>query len=286
VFARAYIKASREAKNGVGLNKYKYNGKELQEELGLNVYDYGARMYDPAKGRWDVMDKLSELYSGISPYSYTLNNPVLFIDPDGNYVDDSWIYAKHDGKQNKALIKAWETFAKSKEGIAFISNFAEKGQVIAGHKYTESGKFDKNNHDLNFGQKDDYADAQTDTQPKKGGGMQTTIMLSSTAYGVDGLIGDIGHEAFVHAESEGEDYLDDKKLNLSNLDKDVVKKTDQDIKNGYPAGYRSSSAEHYQEKKDEILNKRLLPILQQYYKNNDIKKNEKEIKKKTNSYAQ
>jgi RHS repeat-associated protein len=27
--------------------KYKYNGKEYQDELGLNFYDYGARNYDP-----------------------------------------------------------------------------------------------------------------------------------------------------------------------------------------------------------------------------------------------
>src|SRR5690606_22229305 len=28
-------------------NRYRYNGKELQTELSLNQYDYGARFYDP-----------------------------------------------------------------------------------------------------------------------------------------------------------------------------------------------------------------------------------------------
>ena len=42
-------KRSGEAKYRTGLYKYKYNGKELQEELGLNVYDYGNRLYDYAK---------------------------------------------------------------------------------------------------------------------------------------------------------------------------------------------------------------------------------------------
>ena len=62
---------------------YKYNGKELQEELGLNFYDYGARNYDPAIGRWPCVDPLAEKYPGVSPYVYCLNNPLIYVDPDG-----------------------------------------------------------------------------------------------------------------------------------------------------------------------------------------------------------
>ena len=71
--------------NGViysGYN-YKYNGKELQDELGLNMYDYGARNYDPALGRWMNIDPLAELLEASSPYVYALNCPIIYLDKDG-----------------------------------------------------------------------------------------------------------------------------------------------------------------------------------------------------------
>ena len=65
------------------LQPYKYNGKELDLMHGLNTYDYGARQYNPVTGRWDRIDPLCEKYYSISPYAYCVNNPVMFLDPDG-----------------------------------------------------------------------------------------------------------------------------------------------------------------------------------------------------------
>ena len=67
----------------VNTYNYKYNGKELQREFGLNMYDYGARNYDPAIGRWMNMDPLAENHHENNPYMYANNNPVIFVDPDG-----------------------------------------------------------------------------------------------------------------------------------------------------------------------------------------------------------
>ncbi|WP_299273766.1 DUF6443 domain-containing protein [uncultured Psychroserpens sp.] len=66
--------------------KKTYNGKELQDELGLDWYDYGARNYDASLGRFMNIDRFSEKYEHMTPYQYTFNNPIRFIDVNGDYV--------------------------------------------------------------------------------------------------------------------------------------------------------------------------------------------------------
>jgi RHS repeat-associated protein len=64
-------------------NRYQYNGKELNEDFGLNWNDYGARFYDAAIARWNSIDPKAEKYYAHNSYSYVMNRPTIMIDPDG-----------------------------------------------------------------------------------------------------------------------------------------------------------------------------------------------------------
>jgi RHS repeat-associated protein len=75
-------------------NQYKYNGKEFQDELGLNMYSMDMRQYDPAIGRWIVQDPIT--HHSTSPYTAFDNNPVIWADPSGadsqmpSWMEDIW----------------------------------------------------------------------------------------------------------------------------------------------------------------------------------------------------
>lgn len=79
---------------------YKYTGKKLDRTNGLDLYDFGARLYDPVVPHWLSMDPLAEKYYDVSPYVYCMNNPVNAVDPDGKEI---WIYYKDDNGEMKSF---------------------------------------------------------------------------------------------------------------------------------------------------------------------------------------
>ncbi len=136
------------------LQRYKYNGKELDLMHGLKWYDYGARMYDPILLTWNGIDPLCENYYNISPYAYCANNPVSRIDPNGlDWYQDEFGHLQWNSDLNadnwqdilSEESKYIGTTAYSFEhdsGIAFFGNengvlspyrpFGDEGVVVTG----------------------------------------------------------------------------------------------------------------------------------------------------------
>jgi RHS repeat-associated protein len=109
----------------------KFNGKEEQKELDLGWLDFGARMYMPDIARWGVIDPMAAKYPSWSPYNFSFNNPVRFIDPDGR-----------DPKDTNPDKKANRLEAKLEKQVGKINAMA-KSMSAGGFSDKEKGKIEK-----------------------------------------------------------------------------------------------------------------------------------------------
>ena len=118
-----------ESTNG-DVQRFKYNGKELDRKFGLNWYDHGARHNDAAIGRWHCIDKNAEKYYGISPYAYCGGDPINNVDLKGDSI--CVLLARNGAKKfghMALLIQDKETHKwhyYSKEGHDRVSVIGEK----------------------------------------------------------------------------------------------------------------------------------------------------------------
>ena len=100
--------------NSTSVQPYKYNGKELDTKKGLNWYDYGARHYDAAVGRFHTQDRFAEKYYPMSPYQYAANCPMRNIDVNG---DSIRVYT--ETTSNYGLGHAWISAGEGENMIVY-----------------------------------------------------------------------------------------------------------------------------------------------------------------------
>ena len=129
---------------------YRFTGKELDKLNGLNMYDFGARLYDVAGvPMWTSVDPLCEKYYDISPYVYCHNSPVIRIDPNGK--DDYHLNAN-------GYLSFWRRsnarttdriYAANGEEITISKNVTQ--QMLAGRKdYNGNYAVGKGNEMINL----------------------------------------------------------------------------------------------------------------------------------------
>ena len=250
---------------------YKYNGKELDRQGGLDWYDYGARHYDVALGRWHVVDPMAEEYYGISPHVYVANNPLKYIDLNGDSISVAELYERDDqGKLiNSNQVKAFEFLMSTKEGKALLANYAMKGQTIAGFSFSKDGKYHNKGINISFGAGvRDASVSGTTSFSLNDENLNVQIMVGNSSDNAD-LLDTFIHEIVIHADQSSADFSDDKVMNNSNV-YPALRKMDES------RGYK----QHWQERNvNKAMTRIGLPIMQQYYNSQGIVKSNSAILK-------
>ena len=113
----------------VGANKYQYNGKELNEDFGLNWLDYGARFYDPSIARWTSIDPLADVPHsvGLNPYHFVANNPISNIDPDGL---DWFSHTDDDGNTSTLWRDSSDETYISEDGVSYSNIGSSNSETL------------------------------------------------------------------------------------------------------------------------------------------------------------
>jgi RHS repeat-associated protein len=148
---------------------YRYNGKELEAMNGLNEYDYGARRRETGIPVWTTVDPLAEEMPGITPYHYCYDNPISYIDPDGQFSSpfSAWIYKLFHG--------GGETHKDAKTGEYFVSNQSSSKTASGEVVIISTRRFDW--HGRNSGEKQyDQTYGQTMTGGN-GSGLESTAQF-------------------------------------------------------------------------------------------------------------
>ena len=146
------------------IQPYKYNGKEFDNKKGLNWYDYGARHYDAALGRFTTNDRFAEKYYSMSPYQYGANNPVNNIDVNGDtivvnpnpngLIDNVRMFFGFDTKYQKGVKADLQQLKKDDKEIGEMIIELEKSKNVHSITRTKRGKSNSSGFDREKAKKD------------------------------------------------------------------------------------------------------------------------------------
>ena len=131
--------------SSTNIQPYKYNGKELDRSNGLDWYDYGARQYDAAIGRWHTVDPMAEDYFKYSTYSYGLNSPINNIDINGCFSTKfgAWLYRLFNGGGQILKDVGGEYFVSEK-----VNNLGNEPGITVNRYFDWNGRNKGKNIDL------------------------------------------------------------------------------------------------------------------------------------------
>lgn len=116
------------------MNKFLFGGKELFDEEGLLLYNFGVRFYDAQLGRWNSVDPMAHMRTEWSPYNAFRDNPILNIDPNGALdspvydTEGSFLGTDDQGLQGLGIVMKKEDFKQGmKHKDALKKNLGAKG---------------------------------------------------------------------------------------------------------------------------------------------------------------
>ncbi|HQK15695.1 MAG TPA: RHS repeat-associated core domain-containing protein [Anaerolineae bacterium] len=99
-----------ETRSGAIATDRRYTGQ--RQEIGLGLYDYNARSYDPSLGRFIQADTIVPSPANpqsLNRYAYALNNPLRYTDPTGHYSpEEIKKYLQDNYKDWQSYWDAWQ----------------------------------------------------------------------------------------------------------------------------------------------------------------------------------
>jgi RHS repeat-associated protein len=122
--------------------RFGFNGKENDYETYYtgNVYDYGDRIYSSRLGRFISLDPLQRKYPSLTPYHFTGNSPIIFVDHDGK---DFGVTVDHSSGTILITANVYTTNKQSYVQALNASgelNSLSKTATINGKQYTVSAQ--------------------------------------------------------------------------------------------------------------------------------------------------